>query len=99
MDFAISKNDVKIRLTDERWKHITDGHQELAEFREQVLKTVSEPDRVLEGNNSALMGVKKITPTKYVVVIYRENQDDGFIVTAFLTGNLNYMDRRKQLWP
>lgn len=33
----VSKNAVPIRLTDERWAHITEEHGELAELRLEVL--------------------------------------------------------------
>ncbi len=32
-DIAISKNGVAIRLTDERWAHISEEHAELLEMR------------------------------------------------------------------
>jgi hypothetical protein len=31
--------------------------------------------------------------------VYRELQEDGFIVTAFLTRRIRSLDRRGQLWP
>ena len=44
-----SKNSVTIRLTDERWTHISEEHCELAGLRLEVLETVENPDRVLAG--------------------------------------------------
>lgn len=38
-----SKNGVPIRLTDERWAHMTEEHDELADLRQEVLQTVAEP--------------------------------------------------------
>lgn len=37
---VISKNGIVIRLTDERWAHITEEHCELAGLRSDVLDTV-----------------------------------------------------------
>ena len=39
-----SKNGVTIRLTDERWIHITEEHAELAGYKWDVLETVSDPE-------------------------------------------------------
>lgn len=32
MDIAISKNGVPVRMTTERWQHITIGHPDLADY-------------------------------------------------------------------
>ena len=42
MDVAKSKNDVPIRLTEERWFHITEEHSEMAGYYFEVLETVEE---------------------------------------------------------
>jgi hypothetical protein len=44
-----SINKIPIRLTDERWAHITEEHCELAGLREDVLETVANPLRIIEG--------------------------------------------------
>jgi hypothetical protein len=44
-----SKSGAPIRLTDERWAHITEEHGELAGMRHEALEAVSDPARVLEG--------------------------------------------------
>ena len=48
-DGTTSRNGVPIRLTDERWSHITEEHNELAGLRPEVLETVAHPERVIEG--------------------------------------------------
>ena len=40
MNLVISKNDVPIRLSDERWMHITIGHPEMSDLYFQILETV-----------------------------------------------------------
>jgi hypothetical protein len=97
---AISRNGVTIRLTDERWQHIIEEHAELAQFREEVLRTIDGADRVLVGTAGELLAVRIIEAGKAIVVVYREtNLDDGFVITAFLTRRLNSLDKRAQLWP
>ncbi len=95
----MSKNGVPIRLTDERWAHITEEHNELAGMRLDVLETVTQPSRILAGGEGALLAVREVEVGKYLVVVYRELVDDGFIITAFLTRKVNSLNRRQQLWP
>jgi hypothetical protein len=96
---AISKNGVAIRLTEERWVHIVEEHCELAPLRFEVLSTISNPVRIAEGGEGALLAVREIDLGKYLVVVYRELTKDGFVITAFLTRRSRILERRKQLWP
>ena len=49
MDVAKSKNGVPIRLTEERWFHITEEHSEIAGYYFEVLETLEEPEAIYEG--------------------------------------------------
>ena len=88
-----------VRLTDERWAHITEEHCELAGLRLEVLETIANPFRILVGHKDELLASREISPGKYLVVVYREMQNDGFVVTAFLTKRIKSLDRRVQVWP
>jgi hypothetical protein len=57
IDRIISKNDVPVRLTDERWSHITEEHTELAGMRLEVLETLANPERIPQGNCGALLAI------------------------------------------
>src|SRR4051794_7015325 len=86
----MSANGVLIRLTDERWEHIVTGHPEMAGERERVLQSVVQPDLVQAGDFGELLAIRNWPATsmgsKFVVVAYREvDQDDGFVLTAYLT--------------
>jgi len=48
MEPVKSINNVNIRLPDERWRHITEEHSELAGYYYNVLETVADPDYILE---------------------------------------------------
>jgi len=99
MDIATSKNGVPIRLTEERWFHITEEHSEMAGYYFEVLETVEEPEVIYEGKTGECIAVKKIETGKYIVVVYRElNKEDGFIITAFITKRKKQFERRKVLW-
>ena len=99
IDCAVSKNGIPIRLTDERWTHITEEHGELVGLQSNVVETVSHPDRVLLGGDGELLAVREIEVGKYLVVVYREQDNNGFIITAFLTRRIRSLEKRRQLWP
>ena len=94
-----SKNGVPIRLTDERWAHIIEEHGELAGRRLEIVETVADPTEIFAGNRGELLAVREVEPGKYLVVVYRESQQDGFIITAFLTRKGQALCRRQRLWP
>ena len=98
-EVVFSKNGVPIRLTDERWAHITDEHCELAGMRLEILEAVSAPHAIFEGNAGEFLAIQEIEQGKWIVVIYREQATDGFIITAFLTKRLHTIQRRPQIWP
>ncbi len=100
MKIVQSKNDVPIRLTEERWLHITEEHSEMAGYYFEVLETVQDPEAIYEGNDNELLAVKEIEQGKYIVVVYKEvSREDGFVITAFLTRRTNQVQRRTKLWP
>jgi len=86
-------------LTDERWAHITEEHGELAGLHLDVLEAITDPVRVLEGREGALLAVRELEPGKDLVAVYREREQDGFVITAFVTRRRASLDRRRQLWP
>ena len=46
-----------------------------------------------------MIAVKEHSPGKYFVVIYREiHEEDGFVITAFLTKRIKQIERRKLIW-
>lgn len=93
-----SINSVPVRLTEERWGHILEEHGELAQMRQQVLDAVIKPARILAGGAGELLALREIEPGKWLVVVYREYNDNGFIITAFLTRRERSLNRRKQVW-
>ena len=96
---ATSKNGVAVRLTDERWSHITEEHSELAGHRLDVLEAIAKPERIVAGNAGELLALRKQNDGKTLVVVYRETVADGFVITAFLTRREASLNQRKQLWP
>ena len=98
IDRITSKHGVPIRLTDERWAHITEEHAELAGLRQEVLATIDEPERIYLGHAGERLAVREFEAGKYLVVVYREQEGDGFIITAVLTRRIQSLERREQRW-
>ena len=100
MEVAHSKNGVPIRLTQERWFHITEEHSEMAGHFFEVLEAVEAPEAIYEGRWEELIATREVEPGKHLIVIYKElSKSDGFVITAFLTTKLKQIERRKRLWP
>jgi len=70
MEIVRSKNGVPIRLTEERWFHITEEHSEMAGYYFEVLETLQEPEAIYEGKAGELLAVREIQPGKHLVVAY-----------------------------
>lgn len=98
-DTVNSLNGIPIRLPDERWQHIIERHADIADRKDLVLGAIAAPERLLQGNEGALMAVQSLELGKWLVVVYKETQRDGFVVAAFSTRKANSLNRRQQLWP
>jgi hypothetical protein len=99
MDVVKSKNNVPVRLTRERWFHVTEEHSEVAGYYFEVLETVEEPEAIYEGKTGECLAVRETEKGKYIVVVYREvSMEDGFIITAFLTRRKMQLERRRKIW-
>lgn len=84
MEIAHSVNNVPIRLTYERWYHITENHDDMASRYFEVLEAVENPEFVIRGNKGVLKAAKHYGKDQWLVVLYREiKKSDGFIITAY----------------
>ncbi len=96
MDLVTSKNGVPLRLTEERWFHIVENHDDMAGSYDDVLSAVENPDLVLNGFRGALIAIKEAGRRKYLAVVYKElSRNDGFIITAYYTSRIS---RELVLW-
>lgn len=93
-----SKNRILIRLTEERWEHILLMHPSLEDKQKQVLATVRNPDYVMKGKQKELLAVSPLSGKGYLVVIYKEEIDDGFIITAFETTDMLWLFKKEIIW-
>ncbi|MGI8637515.1 MAG: hypothetical protein ACR2KZ_19125 [Segetibacter sp.] len=101
MDIAMSKNTIPIRLTEERWHHISTGHPEVAGYYYEILETIENPQSIYQGNRDELIAVSvKQEPTnKFIVVVYKEiDSTDGFVITAYISNKEDQFEKKKILW-
>ena len=76
MDIVVSKYSVPIRLTEERWFHIIENHDDLAGHYDNVLQTIEDPDTIIEGYKKALIALRRISRNKFLAVVYKEIGDE-----------------------
>ena len=88
MEIVKSVNGVPIRLTDERWVHIIENHDNMAGYYDEVLNINESPDLVIKGYGEALIALKQLE-AKFLAVVYKETGIiDGFVITAYFTSKI-----------
>jgi len=96
LDSVFSQHGVPIRLTEERWFHIVENHDDLAGHYDDVLNVVEDPDFILRGTGGAPIAAKGVARKTYLAVVYKEiSRQDGFIITAYFTSRIT---KRLILW-
>lgn len=91
-----------IRLTLRQWLHITEAHDYMAGNMDKAMETVNAPEYLVQGVRGELIALKHYAETnisqKHCVVVYREQERDGFIITAFFTSKPETIKRKGVLW-
>ena len=99
---VFSKNNKEIRLTAERWAHIVESHDYMAGNQDIVFETMEDPDVIVGGEKNEFLAVKHYIKTsiseKHVVVIYKEHENDGFVITTFMTSKPEKFIKRGVVW-
>jgi hypothetical protein len=55
---------------------------------------------IYEGGSDELLAVRELEIDKYLIVVYKEvDNEDGFVITAFLTSKIRQLERRTKIWP
>ena len=103
---AKSKFGKEIRLTQKVWyEKILKDHVEFAlhsEYLDEVKRTIEEPEYIVEGWEGEMLALRwcEIAPknAKYLCIVYRELDRDGFVITAFFISRFGKLLKRKILW-
>jgi len=97
-----SVHGASIRLTHERWSHIVESHDYMAGQMERVLETLTDPDCLANGVRDERLALKYYPTTllgpKHSVVVYHEAEQEGFVVTAFMTSKAEKLIKRGLQW-
>jgi len=66
---------------------------------DSVLEVINNPEEIIEGDEGELIAIQRFN-NKYIVAMYREvNNKDGFVITAFLTSEMERVRKeRKIIW-
>jgi hypothetical protein len=69
---------------------------------DMVAETVEDPDYIVAGRTGEFVALRHYETTplseKYVIAVYREFEDDGFLITAFMTSHPDTILRRGVVW-
>jgi len=96
MDIAYSINDVPIRLTEERWRHIIERHFDLFNYKEDILEVIEQPEFIYQARRGALIATRSYGRRGFLRVYYKEQRNDGFIITARFADTL---PKGVRIWP
>lgn len=97
-----SKDGIPSRITHERWAHIVENHDYMAGNIDKVIETLEDPGYIVSGRKGEKIALKHYQQTsiseKYVVAVYREEEEDGFLITAFMTSDEKKILQRGIIW-
>jgi len=103
---ARSRSKKKIHLIKAIWlDKILKDHPELStreEYINEVKRTIEDPDYIVSGWFGEYLALRfcEIAPKrpKYLCVVYRELNKEGYIITTFFISKLHKLLRRGVLW-
>ena len=87
---TIDKNGKLIRLTNKQHSHIMDEHPYMHKYMEEIKETLQKPDKINsysfdENVKYFYKGYKHLDkPNKYVLVIAKYLNGEGYIISAYL---------------
>ncbi|MBS3080844.1 hypothetical protein J4221_05205 [Candidatus Pacearchaeota archaeon] len=98
MDYVfevIDKTGRKIRLTKKQWSHITMKHPQVAINKEHIIETLKKPLKIIlpyDGDKYYYYNYykQKEGPKKYLKVIVKYLNGDGFIITALFEKTIKW---------
>ena len=92
---VVDKSGRKIRLTKERWGHITSPsspHSYMTNYLEEVKQTLNSSDKVIRNvyDDTKINFYKYYKKNgKYLRVVVKYLNSDGFVVTAYFVRNIS----------
>ena len=93
MEILTDYQNRQIRLTEERLQHILD-HPEMVDMRSQLEIALQTPEVVRQSRSDSKVYLyyrfyeQTIVGAKWLCVIIKDNSNDAFVITAYLTDKL-----------
>lgn len=83
----IDKTGRRIRLTRKQWSHINRKHPQVADYYEEIINTINNPLKIIQPYEGTKYYYYKYIkykegPEKYLKVIVKYLNGEGFIITA-----------------
>jgi len=95
----------QVRLTETIWRKIQRDHPEFTgrnEYLDEIRLAIEDSDYLVEGWEGADLAMRwcEAAPSrpKHIVVVYRELNGDGFIITAFFLSRHERLLNRGITW-
>ncbi len=85
------KSERKIHLSKERWMHINQQHSEIVGYFEEIKETLKKPFKITTYSYDEKIKYyykyfkDRKSPAKYLLVIVRYLNGEGFVITAYFT--------------
>ncbi|MCA6574299.1 MAG: hypothetical protein ACK47D_12745 [Pseudanabaena sp.] len=93
MEILTDYQNRQIRLTEERLQHILD-HPEMVDMRSQLEIVLQTPEVVRQSRSDSKVYLyyrfyeQTIVGAKWLCVVIKDNSNDAFVITAYLTDKL-----------
>ncbi len=94
----------RVRLTDTMQRKIESSHPEFQrqEYLAEIKQALEDPDYVIKGWTNEYLSLKWCLEApkapKFLCVVHRELNGDGFVITAFFVSRYERLLRRQVLW-
>jgi hypothetical protein len=69
----------------------------LAGYHDETLGVVEDPDYIIQGYGEAITALKEVEKGKFLAVVYKELETDGFIITAYFSSKVK-LKKEVILW-
>ena len=92
---------MSVRLSQKVLNHIVTRHPEVVRYIDKIVEAVQDPDIIFRGLRGELKALKFYADTpvgpKYLVVIYREQDGEKVIITAYFTSKVDRV-KGEMIW-
>lgn len=85
---VIDKTSRRIYQPNKQWNHILTRHPYMLDYIEEIKETLKNPDKIINAKSNKAYYYKNYKylklPNRFILVIVKYKNGDGFIITAYL---------------